>query len=229
MKIAVIMPTRSANGKRGPSAKEAFDSWKETRTTSDFFYGVDEDDVANYKIPTDAKTIMMPRMKLVPKLNDMCGCLIAQNTYTHVLFIGDDHRFRTSDWESMAEDKTQIAYGNDLLQGEKLPTAVLVSLDIVNALGYMCPPIIEHMYADNFWLDLGRECSIIKYHPEVVIEHMHFSIGKSAPDQQYFEVAKLHQKDQIAYESYKNTTFQDDVRKVREICASGLLEQDFTE
>jgi hypothetical protein len=59
-----------------------------------------------------------------------------------------------------------IAYGNDLLQSEKLPTAVCMTSNIIDALDYIVPPQLQHMYADNFWKDLGICTKIIKYFPK---------------------------------------------------------------
>lgn len=222
-KIAVIMPTRSASGIRNSGAAAAAASWFATTSgLSDFYYGMDDDDLANYEVPSYAKQLVNPRVRLVPKLNLMAAQL--QDQYDYLLFIGDDHRFLTPGWEEVfvrdgdALKGVAILYGNDLLQRQSLPTAVFIGTAITKALGYMAPPCIQHMYADNFWKDLGEALSIIKYYPEIIIEHLHFSNGKAQVDAQYREVAALMGSDGAAYRQYLAKDFAGDIEKVRAVC-----------
>lgn len=222
-RIAVIMPTRSAGGIRDSGAAAAAASWLATTSgQSDFYYGVDDDDFHNYEIPNYAKQLVNPRVRLVPKLNLMASQL--QDNYDYLLFIGDDHRFVTPGWEEAfirdgdALGGVAILYGNDLLQRKALPTAVFIGTAITKILGYMAPPCIQHMYADNFWKDLGEALSIIKYYPDIIIEHLHFSNGKAKVDNQYREVAALMGSDGAAYKQYIAKDFSADVEKVRAVC-----------
>jgi len=78
------------------------------------------------------------------------------------------------------------------------------------------------MYADNFWKDLGEALSIIKYYPDIIIEHLHFSNGKAKVDNQYREVAALMGSDGAAYKQYLAKDFAADVEKVRALCGLRL-------
>ena len=225
-KIAIITPTRSAGGIRNTAAQLAFASWQATTSGhSDFYYGMDTDDHHLYVVPAGAKTLINERLRLVPKLNRMAQQL--QEEYKYLYFIGDDHRFVTAAWEErFLEDAEKTAgltimYGNDLLQGAALPTAVFISTAITAALGFMAPPCIQHMYADNFWKDLGSSLGVLKYYPDIIVEHMHFSVKKSKSDAQYREVAALHRSDEVAYKEYLKNTFSADIERVRKAC--GLL------
>lgn len=130
------------------------------------------------------------------------------NSYA-VGFMGDDHRPRTRGWDKAYLDAlrsmgTGIVYGNDLLQGERLPTQVAMTSDIVQALGYMTPPGLGHMYLDNFWLDLGKTARCLRYLPDVIVEHLHPVAGKAAWDDDYTRVndAFVYSRDRIAYQRY---------------------------
>jgi hypothetical protein len=109
-----------------------------------------------------------------------------------------------------------VVYGNDLLQGENLPTAVFLRSEIVQKLGYMAPPSLIHLYLDNFWLELGRATSI-KYLPNVIIEHMHPAIGKAEWTESYREVndQALYNTDELAFKQYMETQFAADLEKLR--------------
>jgi hypothetical protein len=105
-------------------------------------------------------------------------------------FMGDDHRPRTYGWDRMYLDAlrdmgTGIAYGDDLLQGECLPTQVAMTSDIIRTLSFMAPPNLWHMFCDDFWRDLGRAAGCLRYMPEVVVEHLHPLAGKAPVDETY--------------------------------------------
>jgi hypothetical protein len=143
-------------------------------------------------------------------------------------FMGDDHRPRTVGWDQayldvLRELGTGIVYGNDLYQGEKLPTQCAMTADIVRALGFMAPPMLRHMYVDNFWRDLGTAAGCIRYLPDVVVEHMHPAAGKAAVDPGYERVNDpgVFAVDARAYASYRASGMPADVAKVRELREAG--------
>jgi len=112
---------------------------------------------------------------------------------------------------------TGIVYGNDLLQGEMIPTAVFMTADIVKALGYFCPPTLLHMYLDNSWKDWGQGADCLRYLPDVIIEHMHPGTGKGSFDSVYAESNILMTPDHTRYLEYRDAFLQDDIAKIRAI------------
>jgi hypothetical protein len=136
--------------------------------------------------------------------------------------LDDDHRPRTKGWDSQLLDAlremgTGIVYGNDLLQGERLPTAPALTADIVKALGYMGPPTLHHLYVDNFWRDLGSAAGCLRYLSGVVVEHMHPAAGKVAWSEGHKRVnaPEQYERDGKAYEAYRAGRFAADVAKVQ--------------
>jgi len=81
-----------------------------------------------------------------------------------------------------------VVYGNDLFQGANLPTAAFLNSSLVQALGYMAPPVLKHLYADNFWMGLGQRLGGLVYLDDVVIEHMHPIASKGTWDEGYTRV-----------------------------------------
>lgn len=146
---------------------------------------------------------------------------VKQPTFA-VAFLGDDHLPRTYGWDAeyikaLRELGTGIVYGNDLLQGANLPTQVAMTSDIVRTLGYMVPPELRHMYADNFWLTLGRAAECIRYLPEVLVEHRHPLAGKATWDEGYKRVndPEVYRADERAFGEYVRDRLAGDVAKVR--------------
>jgi hypothetical protein len=88
--------------------------------------------------------------------------------------------------------------------------------DIPLALGYMTYPVLSHLYADNFWLDLGRAIERIKYLPEVLIEHMHPGAGKNIIDAGYDFSGSftLDMRDKAIYQMYLDSELDADVSKI---------------
>jgi hypothetical protein len=131
-------------------------------------------------------------------------------------FMGDDHRVRTEGWDRrlcMLAYRWGISYGNDLIQGSALPTALVMAADIVRTLRFMGPPEIEHLYVDNYWMALGLGLKTLGYDPDTVIEHLHVSVGKAPDDESYARTnsAQQYERDGTAW---------------REYCTSGAMERD---
>ncbi|GAB1642537.1 hypothetical protein [Krasilnikovia sp. MM14-A1259] len=137
-------------------------------------------------------------------------------------FMGDDHRPRTRGWdatylEALHELGTGIVYGNDLLQGHRLPTQCAMTSDIIRALGFMSPPELRHMYVDNFWRDLGKAAGCLRYLPDVIVEHRHPVAGKAQMDEGYLRVnaPAVYEADERAYAEYGRTRLAGHVAKVQ--------------
>ena len=226
MKILVIVPTRG----RPENARELIQTFNDTvfeRELTSLVFALDEDDpeLEGYLNVLDGNQDenifyeISKRMRMGPTLNRMAAkhC----QDYDMLGFLGDDHRFRTSEWDlEIARShagKTAIVYGDDLLQGINLPTAVFVSAGIVRALGYMSPPEMVHMYLDNFWRDFGNQLGCLHFHPDIIIEHMHYINGKAVADDQYLALNTddALEADRKQYEWYINHRMQADLNKVR--------------
>jgi hypothetical protein len=139
-------------------------------------------------------------------------------------FMGDDHVPRTLHWDSaidytFATHGLGIVYGNDLIQGPNLPTAVFMSAAIIHSLGYMVPPGLTHMYLDNTWKVWGEGMGRLTYLQNVIIEHMHPIAGKAEWDDRYVEVNAGHQyaSDEAAYKNYLASRVTYDLNKLRSL------------
>lgn len=161
---------------------------------------------------------------MVEALNKVAWSLAAAERFAPLAvgFMGDDHRPRTQGWDqayldALRELGTGIVYGDDLLQGERLPTQVAMTSDIIRALGHMAPPTLTHMYVDNYWLDLGRAAGCIRYLPDVVVEHMHPFAGKGLMDEGYARVndQRMYAVDRAAYSRWRCMSMPAEAAKVR--------------
>lgn len=143
-------------------------------------------------------------------------------TYSYAVgFMGDDHFPRTFGWDELIVNELQslkggLVYGNDKFQEQSIPTQIFMTADIPLELGFITLPQLKHLYADNFWLDLGLGLNKIKYLPDVIIEHLHPAAGKAIHDAGYEFSGNyyLDQQDKKTYHEYLKSNLEGDVKNV---------------
>lgn len=221
--LVVIVPSRG----RPQAARHLVDTFADTCTADTVLvFAVDRDDPTHgdYVSATGGACLTtQPSGTMVTALNFAALAQVSSGAPPFAVgFMGDDHRPRTKGWDAdyldaLRELGTGIVYGDDLYQGEKLPTQCAMTADIIRALGYMAPPTLTHMYVDNFWMDLGLEADCIFYLPEVVVEHVHPVAGKADWDEGHRRVnaREIFDADALAYGEYHRDRFPADVAKVR--------------
>lgn len=219
--ILIILPSRSNGNNREENVERFIISWREhTEGFSDLCILLDEDDEFRYKKHKDIIYFIKPNMRFVPKIN--LAALNFKDKYKYIANFSDDFLIKNK-WEKefinyfINNNNIGIVYGNDLHQKENLPTSVCLTSNIINELGYLAPPCLEHMYADNFWKDLGLKTNILKYYDNIIFEHLHPDAGKSYRDGQYNYAAQVANSDYYKYNNYLNTEFYLDVQKIKNL------------
>lgn len=191
--LAVIIPTRN----RPQVVKEIIETYKETcRANTTIYFSVDVTDTHREEYEEAAKgtyLIFGDNLSMVEALNNAAKVILKLRKPFALMFAGDDHRPRTIGWDSnylaeLKKLKTGMVYGNDLFQGQNIPTQIAMTSDIVKALGYMALPTLKHLYLDNWWLELGAATNCITYLNDTIIEHMHPAAGKAEIDDNYIRV-----------------------------------------
>ena len=211
----VIIPARG----RPDKAEFAFYELKRFSKISDFMIGLDDDDADNYPEIDGVIRGVNPRLKMNGTLNLLATKYA--DKYETITFMGDDHVVRTDGWDEKLYEPIKnrgfgISYGNDLFQGENLPTMVMMSTNIIKELGFMAPPKLIHLFMDNFWKVFGQVLGCLDYKGDVIIEHMHYMAGKSKVDAQYQEVnsSDVSGHDALAFKEYAETYLKDDAIRV---------------
>lgn len=227
--MLVIVPSRG----RPDNITSLIESWRDTRSYAELLIVVDDDDetLESYRAalvdaPNWVRFAVTPRKRLGPTLNDF-ATFYADN-YDIIGFMGDDHRPRTYGWDQRLAASIAtlggvgLAYGNDLIQGVNLPTAVWMSSCIIETLGYMVPPGMIHLYLDDFWKALGMRLQRLAYINDVIIEHMHPVAGKAAWDERYAEVnsGEMYENDGRLFRRYLEEQLQSDADKIVARCVT---------
>lgn len=221
-----IVPSRG----RPHKIVELIEAWETTRTEAKLLIIVDADDPTEpeyrkvaCETPPWVNWLLggTGGVGMVPPLNFAANHFVSKHAI--IGFMGDDHRPRTPSWDRMIQgafdDGALMAYGNDLLQGQVLPTAVAMDSRIIKRLGYMAPPTLHHLYVDNFWRTLGEKIGRLAYLPGCIIEHMHPVAGKAPWDAEYTRVndGGLYQQDHNAYWHYIQAQLDADLEKLGDL------------
>jgi hypothetical protein len=220
--LLMVCPSRN----RPHNAEALWESWQTTTTgAADLLFAVDDDDptLRHYQDVVGGMPGVQlhvgPRLRMVGTLNAVAVANAPK--YRYLGFLGDDHRPRTRGFDQRFAEclagGTGFVYGNDLLQGENMPTAVAMTSDIVTALGYFAPPSMIHLCVDLCWLQWGKAIDRITYLPDVIIEHLHPAIGKATVDSGYEDANSSERMttDSSAYFAYMAGQFHDDVAKLK--------------
>lgn len=217
----------------------AFDAIEAIRQTAvlietSVVLAIDADDPAEpeyRRLAADSRLLLGPSITVVTLRDDETGNLVrATNTVSMRIAqtdpdaiignLGDDHLCRTQGWDRRVSDaltKPGIAYGDDLIHGEALPTAPFISASIVLALGYYALPDCAHMFIDNAWRDIAEQAGVRRYSPDFLFEHLHPGVGKAEWDEGYVRAndASATRRDHKAYELWRAKAMARDIRKVR--------------
>jgi hypothetical protein len=207
--MIILVPTRG----RPMSATALLAAHEALSTSSDLLFVIDANDPEHdqYHFEVGAErcmTIQNETRGMAYPINKAASAIVKENKYQYFAFLGDDHRPRTAGWDEILiqamQKRPSMAYGNDLLQGQRLPTMIAMTSDIVKALDGMVPPKMKHLYLDNFWKKLGEDLGALTYLGDVIVEHMHPVAGKAEWDEGYKEVnaQEVYSFDALAYQNY---------------------------
>jgi len=239
--LTIFVPTRGRPDNLADFAGE-FYRYASCRTKVVFVFDEDDRDLARYISKNDNRweyyVAGVTRRGMVGALNEAFRHYAKSGKLGFAVgFMGDDHRPRTPDWDKSYIDvlrglQTGFVYGNDLFQFDRIPTQISFTTDIALAVGYMCPPEMDHLCVDVVWKDWGTAIDKIQYLEDVVIEHMHPLAGKNKNDKQYRAVNSnfMARHDNDAYLIYHDpkgreiSRFQEDVGKIKMMMEFGYIE-----
>ena len=207
MSMLVLCPSRG----RPDSAIAVNKSFVETidmDLDTHLYFVVDSDDPTLDDYPRDTTISIEPQEKgMGPALNE--GLRRFLGDYDMYGFIGDDHRFRTPGWNAKILDANEhdpgIYFANDGVRRD-LPTQWFVDGPMVESLGWLALPNCKHFYLDDAWREIGCRLGVLRYMDDILIEHLHYSYGKSPMDATYERNIDNWEggEDQRAYEEWRN-------------------------
>jgi hypothetical protein len=196
VEISLLLPTRG----RVPLVQRLFGSVVETSTDPgrlEVVLYVDEDDAESREISHPGFSIVKIVGQPGRTMGSMNRACYDASRGRYVMLINDDAVFRTPGWDARVleaaarhPDDIALIYGNDLDQGEAVPTFPLVSRIVCDVLGEICPRGYRHLHIESHLLDIFKQLARLGhdrvcYLEDVIFEHLHPMAGKGAMDSTY--------------------------------------------
>ena len=177
-RIVVIIPTKA----RAAGFRRFANSWmKTTEGLSHVVVGLDEGDT-DYDRLKERYPFTWEHVSPKPFLHILNELALKYaDQYDYVAFMEDDCVYLSTNWESTfirgleSLGENGIVWGNDGLNEDRLVGLPVMSTSIVRRLGFMAPSELKCLYADNYWIDLGQATGTMRYYPDVLIRHDHYS------------------------------------------------------
>ena len=156
---------------------------------------LDEDDPGSHDIGRE--DLSMTRVIVPPgqSMGKMFRSLYEASLGRILMMLNDDVVFRTNGWDLAVkkafdafDDDLALVYGNDLDQGERVPTFPFITRRACEVMGQLVPDGYLNLHLESHLQDIFRELRELGhdrmvYLPDQVFEHCHHRIGKAAPDQ----------------------------------------------
>lgn len=213
--LCVFIPTYH----RRDRMDECLKSFRETTLGEiDLYLVVDEDDESYEGV--DAEIITAQPGTLVTVTNE--AALQLADRYDALMMVSDDVIFRTPGWDLYmtgileAMGGTGFVYPDDRRRYD-IPEQVLISSDIIKALGWFAEPGFGHFYIDNVWAELGKRLGLIRFCPQAVIEHMHYTVSPDVIRDETYSSAeeKFSGPDEVEYHQWRASRMANQVALLR--------------
>ena len=146
--------------------------------------------------------------------------------YRYLASFGDDMVPRTPGWDAAliraieGMGGTGMAYPWTATR-EDIGEAIVMSSDIVSALGWMALPECSHWYIDDAWTALGRAAGCLRYLRAVAVDHLN-PVAQGRPDATSRDNGRSLAADKAAYEAWQRERMADDVAVIRELREGAL-------
>ena len=180
-----FLPSRA----RPAGASRFFKAYRDTGASTPGVLWLDADDPSEYELselPNTWKAIVEPRHSSLGAMTNAFFDTFEQAPWFGV--IADDAVPVTEGWDMRlveAAGSDGVAWGADGINNGKQFTHGVIGGDLVREMGWLILPGLHRLYGDNVWTEIGRRRGVLRYQPDVVIEHWHFSNGKSPYDETY--------------------------------------------
>lgn len=219
--LLVMVPTRNRREQAARLIKSFEDSEPGDETVLMFITDADDDSYEDMDWGSALHAVLSgERMPLTAIFNEVA--LAHADDFDAIMTVGDDHLFTTPEWDKGLLSAIDVLGGSgwsfpDDKRRSGFPEIWAVSSDIVRELGWFALPAVKHFYCDNAVHEIGMRSSLLKYCPDVVIEHLHYSVSEeTVRDQTYAEAENSSgAHDAAAYGAWRGNHLSNTVSRVR--------------
>lgn len=221
-KILWVCPTRG----RPEKLQKMIDSWKEqSEGLSDLLIAIDDDDRSN-----DSLILQNDHPNILWEIGESPGRAFLKlfnrlsmkyaNHYKYIGFMEDDCVFKTK-YESQFIQKLKelgplsLCHANDLINAPRLCSLPCFSSSLIRKIGFAAPPELNALWCDYWWAELKNYGAKEYYFPNIIIQHVHYSVVDNVKDITSVEMEIVAQQDFPAYRNYRNSQkFLDDMKRI---------------
>lgn len=217
----VVVGTRS----RPKRAITCFEQLKKVSHISDFLILINEDQQDLYPEIEGVKRFIVPARygtTSVAKYSAFVDAKLFQGYFT-ISGIDDDCLVTTDGWDLLLTLPLKakgygVSWGNDTIQNGRVPTKFTVTVNIIEALGFVFPRNLIHLFGDDFLARIGRELNSAHYAPNVMMEHHHWLNKKAEMDETYQETSarETWEHDEKVWNDYITGDFHEDLLRVKQ-------------
>ena len=195
MKISILVPTRERMNNRLTLLLSILTTANDINNVN-IYYGVDKDDPTLETIKKVALAI--PCLKIVEienggeflGLGKLWNLLVDNSTEEIISMIGDDMVFKTKDWdleilkefENVPPDNIKAVHCNDDCHGAKLAVNLFCHRKYAEVLGGFMREEFKINWVDQWLHQMFSAFNRLTYRGDIMIEHRHWVLGKSAHD-----------------------------------------------
>lgn len=213
-----------ASRNRPHNVERCFRHLKEVSHISDFILIINQDQRELYSDIDGVQTIVVPDSygkTSTAKTNYVVDKKLYQG-YLTLSGIDDDTIVTTDGWDLLLSLPLKakgygVSWGNDTIQNGRVPTKWTMTTNIIDALGFICPPGLIHLFIDDFLARIGQELNSAHYAPNVMMEHHHWLNKKAEMDETYQETASREtwDHDERVFTEYMTGQFHEDIERVK--------------
>ena len=123
-------------------------------------------------------------------LSDMWNKIYEKCDDEIVMISGDDAIMRSSHWDSIIDsvfsqvpDKICLVYGKDGIHDQKFAAQFFLHRQWIETAGYIFPKYYTADWADTWVFEVSKILQRALFVPDIFLEHMHWSVGKSEVDE----------------------------------------------
>ena len=216
MKVITLCPSRG----RPKLLEEMVESFIATKVASDLVMSFDEDDpsIDQNKFIADSREIpyLLSFGETVTQHYNMLWNAFGEE-YDYIHLTNDDVVYKTKGWDVELAGRLLtypgVSFGDDLMQGNNLPTMPLISKVVVDAVGWVQLPALTALCGDLVWRDLATAVGRLHYVKHVQIEHRHWINFKRENDKPDYD--DVNENDLRVYGLWVATQRDRDILKLK--------------
>jgi len=206
MNIVILMPSRGRPEQCREAVGRIF-ATAENRCGVEVIVGVDEDDPSPYEklLPRTFRMKTDCGMQVLQQLQSIATREGLLSDRSIVGWAADDIRYETPGWDGLviAEARrwpVSLIFGEDTIQHGHIATHPFFTQRFIEAVGGLFQPGYRHLFADTELTEIARMAGVLRYLPNLVTRHLHYTQGTAPSDATYARSERFNDADKALFD-----------------------------